>query len=239
MGTAALLRHPHEVATQRTASRTCPQEGGIAWIISALLHAGLLAWSVVWLTHLARFHVESGRTSAEMEITITAAPVPVVQAKASPAATAVPPQPQALPLIKAVTVSKPVKPTDAPESERVHSPPTSVAVSAKPRPPRSAAKPRTVPTRETTSASKGAIQAQPPEYPDESRIAREQGVVILRVEVTAAGEPAKVGILRSSGFFRLDQAARRAVMHWKFHPALMAGIPVSSVAEVPVRFKLQ
>jgi hypothetical protein len=28
-------------------------------------------------------------------------------------------------------------------------------------------------------------------------------------------------------------------MHWKFHPALMAGIPVSSVAEVPVRFKLQ
>ena len=101
-------------------------------------------------------------------------------------------------------------------------------------------------TRETGSASKGAIQAQPddlhnepPEYPEESRTAREQGEVILRVEVTAEGEPARIDVLQSSGFFRLDQAARQAVRYWKFHPALIAGAPVSSEADVPVRFKLE
>jgi protein TonB len=76
-------------------------------------------------------------------------------------------------------------------------------------------------------------------YPEESRIAQEQGIVMLRVEVTAAGEPVSVSILKSSGFFRLDQAARRAVQHWKFHPGMTAGIPVPSEAEVPVHFKLQ
>jgi protein TonB len=83
------------------------------------------------------------------------------------------------------------------------------------------------------------LHNKPPEYPEESRIAHEQGVVILRVEVTATGEPAAVSILKSSGYFQLDQTARRAVQHWKFHPAMTAGIPVSSEADVPVHFKLQ
>jgi protein TonB len=61
----------------------------------------------------------------------------------------------------------------------------------------------------------------------------------LRVQVTAAGEPASVNILNSSGFFRLDQAARRAVMDWKFHPGRAAGLPVPSEVDVPVHFKLQ
>jgi protein TonB len=82
------------------------------------------------------------------------------------------------------------------------------------------------------------LHNEPPEYPEESRVAREQGVVILQVEVTAAGEPANVSILQSSGYFRLDQAARHAVQHWKFHPAMTAGIPVSCEADVPVRFEL-
>ena len=122
----------------------------------------------------------------------------------------------------------------------------SAAVSPKPPRAQPVAKPKAALARETSSASKGAIQAQPdelhnepPEYPEESRIAREQGVVILRVQVTAEGEPARIDILQSSGFFRLDQAARQAVRHWKFHPELTAGIPVSSAADVPVRFKLE
>jgi len=63
--------------------------------------------------------------------------------------------------------------------------------------------------------------------------------VILQVEVTATGEPASVSILKSSGYFRLDQAARRAVQLWKFHPAMTAGMPAPSEADVPVHFKLQ
>lgn len=132
-----------------------------------------------------------------------------------------------------------------PEPVASPSPPSAVV---SPKSPRATpvAKPKAALARETSSASKGAIQAQPdelhnqpPEYPEESRIAREQGAVILRVEVTAEGEPVRVSILQSSGFFRLDQAARQAVRHWKFHPALTAGIPVSSEADVPVHFKLE
>jgi protein TonB len=100
--------------------------------------------------------------------------------------------------------------------------------------------------RQASSQSQGEIQAQPdelqnqpPEYPEESRAAGEQGIVMLRVQVTAGGKPASVSILRSSGYFHLDQAARRAVEHWRFHPGLIAGIPVASEADVPVRFTLQ
>ena len=94
--------------------------------------------------------------------------------------------------------------------------------------------------------SKGAVQAapdalhnEPPEYPEESQAAHEQGVVMLRVEVTAGGAPTQVTVLKSSGYFRLDQAARKAVAHWRFLPAMNAGMAVASETDVPVRFKLQ
>ena len=142
---------------------------------------------------------------------------------------------------------EPVKAEIAPTPEPIAlPPPPSPVVQAKPQAPSPPAPTKVSPAKETSSAAKGAVQAQPdelhnepPEYPEESRIAQEQGVVILRVEVTAAGEPASVSMLKSSGFFRLDQAARRAVQHWKFHPGTTAGIPVPSEADVPVHFKLQ
>jgi protein TonB len=202
------------------------------WSVSILFHAGLLIFGVAWLIQPARFHVEPGKTSTEINLVIEPAPVPV----------AAPPPP-----VRPVPTPDPVQPRVAPTPEPVFTPHVpSAVVPAKPQPPKPRASPRTSPVKETSGASKGALQAQPdelhnepPEYPEESRAAREQGVVILRVEVTAAGEPAAVGILKSSGYFRLDQAARRAVQHWKFHPAMTAGIPVSSEADVPVHFRLQ
>ena len=95
-------------------------------------------------------------------------------------------------------------------------------------------------------AAQGVTQAQPddlhndpPLYPEESQAAHEEGVVILRVEVTAAGLPASVSILKSSGYFRLDQAARRAVEHWKFRPAVAGGAPIVSEVDTPVHFTLE
>ncbi len=98
----------------------------------------------------------------------------------------------------------------------------------------------------TSRASRGAIDAQPdelhnapPEYPEAARVAHEEGTVILRVEVSAGGTPTHVSIQQSSGYSQLDRAAREAIEHWKFHPALVAGMPVSSEADVPVHFKLE
>jgi protein TonB len=248
-----LLRHPHNAFTLPIGSPDRPQEGDVAWIISVLLHIGLLALGVAWLTQPARFYVHSGQTSTELDLLPAPAPVPeaaslspqIPEPPVRPAPTQATSSP--LPVVKPVLLSKPAPVAVAPKVKPMPSPPASAtAHTARHSPAKRSERSAKTTITAASRSSPGAIQAQPddlqnepPEYPDESRIAHEQGVVILRVEVTAEGAPATVSILQSSGFFRLDQAARQAVRHWKFHPALVAGIPVSSEATVPVRFKLQ
>lgn len=213
----------------------------VGWSVSILFHVGLLIFGAALLIQSPRFQVEAGKTSTEIEFAVEPVPVPVTP----PPVPTPPPVSVPSPPVQPVPAPEPIKPEITPAPIVVPPPPAPVAP-AKSQPPRPPVAPKPSPVKETTSASKGAIQAQPdelhnepPEYPEESRVAREQGVVVLRVEVTAEGEPAAVSILKSSGYFRLDQAARRAVQHWKFHPAMTAGIPVSSEADVPVHFKLQ
>jgi protein TonB len=67
---------------------------------------------------------------------------------------------------------------------------------------------------------------------------RQQGVVVVSVEVGADGHASDVSVSRSSGFPELDEAAVRAVRRWKFEPARSAGLPVKSHVEIPVRFSL-
>jgi protein TonB len=63
--------------------------------------------------------------------------------------------------------------------------------------------------------------------------------VLLSVEVSAAGEPGAVAVVRSSGFAALDDAAREAVTGWAFEPARQDGEPVASRVEIPIRFELE
>ncbi len=210
------------------------------WSISILLHVSLFLFGTVWLIRSAHFHVMAGKTSTEISLILEPVPVPVIKPS--------PPTPIPSPSVQPSQASEPIKtqikPLPEPDVTAASAP---AIVQAKPR----AVKPPAVhnkasSTNEASNAAKGAVQAEPddlhnepPEYPEESRAAREQGIVILRVEVTSAGEPATVSILKSSGYFRLDQAARQAVQHWKFGPAMAAGIPVASEIDVPVRFRLQ
>ena len=179
----------------------------------------------------------------EINLILEPAPVPVI----TPSTLSSPSVPVSLPSVQPLLAPKPVKPqaTTVPKPIFTSATPSKITP-AKLQPAERPAPHKASPAKEPSSAAMGAIQAQPddlhndpPEYPEESRIAREQGVVVLRVEVTATGEPAKISLLKSSGFFRLDQAARRAVQLWKFHPATTAGLPVASEADVPVHFKLQ
>lgn len=77
-----------------------------------------------------------------------------------------------------------------------------------------------------------------PDYPDEARRLRQEGVVLLRVQVSAKGRVDGVEIERSSGSPSLDQAAMRAVLRWEFEPARRGDAPVASTVTVPVRFRL-
>jgi protein TonB len=75
-------------------------------------------------------------------------------------------------------------------------------------------------------------------YPPESLRNHEQGTVMLRVLVGTDGIPQTVEIAKSSGWSRLDRAARDAVTHWSFHPAIRNGMAHSAWALVPVTFNL-
>jgi len=67
----------------------------------------------------------------------------------------------------------------------------------------------------------------------------EQGRVVLRVLVSAAGLPEKVELKSSSGSPRLDESALQTVRLWKFVPARQGTEPVSAWVLVPISFVLK
>lgn len=77
-----------------------------------------------------------------------------------------------------------------------------------------------------------------PAYPPVSRRLNEEGTVQLRVRVSAQGQPLEVEIRQTSGFPRLDAAAREAVARWRFVPARRGDEAVESWVGVPIIFKL-
>ncbi|QDY48409.1 energy transducer TonB [Stenotrophomonas maltophilia] len=105
------------------------------------------------------------------------------------------------------------------------------------------APPQLAPSIDTSTPLAGAQlqyrNAPPPAYPLAALRNREQGTVLLRVEVDSHGQPAVVSIERSSGSRSLDQAARQQVLrHWRFEPAQRDGVAVPAIGMVPVQFSL-
>lgn len=82
------------------------------------------------------------------------------------------------------------------------------------------------------------LRNPPPAYPPQSRRQGEEGKVLLRVRVSADGQPEAVEISQGSGFPRLDAAARDAVRRWRFLPARRGNEPVAAAVLVPVLFRL-
>lgn len=78
----------------------------------------------------------------------------------------------------------------------------------------------------------------PPPYPIDSLRRREEGVVLLSVDIGPDGRATQVSLSRGSGSPSLDSAAIEAVYSWTFEPARNAGAPVASRAVIPVRFSL-
>lgn len=80
------------------------------------------------------------------------------------------------------------------------------------------------------------VRAAPPVYPKESQRRHEHGTVVLRVLVDAEGRPAQIQVERSSGFERLDNAARDAVAKFLFRPYEVNGIKQSAQVLIPIGF---
>jgi len=75
-----------------------------------------------------------------------------------------------------------------------------------------------------------------PPYPQLSRRYGETGLVRLRVYVSANGRAERVEIDQSSGFERLDTAARNAVFGWRFTPARRGNERVAAWVLIPISF---
>ncbi|KAF7600823.1 MAG: energy transducer TonB [Candidatus Dactylopiibacterium carminicum] len=77
-----------------------------------------------------------------------------------------------------------------------------------------------------------------PQYPRASRSLGEEGTVWLRVQVSEAGRALQVLVDTSSGFSRLDRAAREAVANWCFEPARRGPQAVTTWVRIPIAFAL-
>ena len=77
-----------------------------------------------------------------------------------------------------------------------------------------------------------------PVYPPASRRASEEGTVRLKVLVDEAGRPKDVQVAQSSGFGRLDEAAKQAVRRWKFVAATDGTKAMSVWTQVSITFRL-
>lgn len=66
----------------------------------------------------------------------------------------------------------------------------------------------------------------------------EQGKTVLRVLIGVDGLPKRANILTSSGYERLDEAARMAVLNWRFVPGKRNGVVEQMEFNVPINWVL-
>ena len=76
-----------------------------------------------------------------------------------------------------------------------------------------------------------------PEYSEEARKAKYQGVVVLHLIVGPDGRPRDIRVQRNLGM-GLDDKAIEAVRTWRFEPAKKDGQPVAVAINVEVNFNL-
>lgn len=84
-----------------------------------------------------------------------------------------------------------------------------------------------------------ALNNPKPPYPPYSYKAKQEGQVILLVEVLATGESGQVSIFSSSGFELLDDTALSTVKKWHFVPAKKDGQVIPQTIRVPITFSLK
>jgi TonB family protein len=81
------------------------------------------------------------------------------------------------------------------------------------------------------------LAKEEPLYSEEARAARLQGSVVVFVEISPAGIPENIRVLRGLGL-GLDESAREAVAKWRFEPGQENGQPVAVMATIEVHFRL-
>lgn len=115
------------------------------------------------------------------------------------------------------------------------------AVTSTPTPPApaapAAAGPKTDAVR--TAAVVNAAQCEKPDYPSASRRLEEEGTVHLRFLVGVDGKVIQAEVEKSSGYKRLDEAARAGLSRCQFRPATVDGKPEQAWASMRYTWRLE
>jgi TonB family protein len=77
-----------------------------------------------------------------------------------------------------------------------------------------------------------------PEYTQDAKDAAIEGAVVLKVEITPAGNAENIVVTKSLDP-GLDANAVTAVSNWRFQPGTKDGEPVTVAAVIEVNFRLQ
>ena len=95
------------------------------------------------------------------------------------------------------------------------------------------------PVSANRSSEAAPIGLAKPSYPRAARKLGQQGAVTVRATITRDGRASGCAIIESSGYPRLDQAAREAVLAARYRPARIGGIPHEADLSLRFRFRLE
>ncbi|NMG73829.1 TonB family protein [Aromatoleum diolicum] len=241
---------PLDAAFTGVQRRARPRAGGarerrLTLALVVVAHVAAL----IGISRLAQQPAAAPETPISVALIELPVPIPPVAVTVAPPPTPPAPKPVVKPQPRPkVRTAQPPAPVPVPMVESA----SAISTDATPQPPqeapREAPPPATAPVRPAPEAPPPIVAARfdaaylnnpAPAYPPLARRMREEGKVMLRVQVTAEGLPGKVELAESSGVSRLDNAARESVLRWRFVPAKQDGRAVDASVIVPIVFKLE
>lgn len=212
----------------------------------------VITGSVVLLHVAALWALQSGliRKAAEVVIPVTLLsefieppkpkapppPPPPPPPAPRPQITKAPPPPR--PMAVRTPAPAPAAPVGVVEPQPPAPPLAPPAPPAPPEPPAPPPAPPAPPAVTLPSSNADYLNNPKPVYPAMSKRLGEQGKTIVRVLIGVDGLPRSATIRQSSGYERLDEAARAAVMSWRYVPGKRNGVVEPMEFNVPVNWVL-
>ena len=97
----------------------------------------------------------------------------------------------------------------------------------------------TAPAIRTGAVIQPGAHCAKPDYPSASRRMEEEGTVTLKFLIGVDGKVIQADIEKTSGFTRLDEAARNALSKCQFRPGTVDGKPEQSWASIKYTWRLE
>jgi protein TonB len=150
--------------------------------------------------------------------------------------------------VEAVLMSEAPPPAPAPQTlpPKTPAPPPPATTSAAPAitqtsTPSVAAAPAApaAPAIRTGAVMQAGAHCAKPDYPSASRRMEEEGTVTLKFLIGVDGRVLQADIEKTSGFTRLDEAARHALSKCQFRPGTVDGQPEQSWANIKYTWRLE